>query len=401
MLYSMAKARFDVKLGSTVLVFLLLNSASPKLLENPKFSQPIPNSTVAVGREAILACVVENLGSYKVAWLRVDTQTILTIHNHVVTKNHRIGVTHSELKTWYLHIREVRESDKGWYMCQINTDPMKSQICYLDVVVSPDILDFPTSADIVVDEGADVSLRCVARGSPEPSILWKREDGQLIPSRMKMEAVSASGPTLNISKIKREHMGPYLCIASNGVPPSVSKRIMVIVQFPPSVWIRYQLVGAYDDQQITLECHSEAYPKSINYWTRDKGDIIPHSAKYVPEIIDSGYTVHMKLTINHLGEQDYGIYKCISKNSLGDTDGTINIYRISNSTLKNSSIYFKSKGPRKEANDVTYQIGSTEKDRADLLFLEDEFYSCAHQLGVSQMLTILWLRVLLYCITFV
>ena len=70
----------------------------------------------------------------QVAWLRVDTQTILTIHNHVVTKNHRIGVTHSELKTWYLHIREVRESDKGWYMCQINTDPMKSQICYLDVV---------------------------------------------------------------------------------------------------------------------------------------------------------------------------------------------------------------------------------------------------------------------------
>lgn len=46
----------------------------------------------------------------------------------------------------------------------------------------------------------------------------------------------------------------------------------------------------------------------------------------MPEIIDSGYTVHMKLTINHLGEQDYGIYKCISKNSLGDTDGTINIY---------------------------------------------------------------------------
>ena len=32
MLYSMAKARFDVKLGSTVLVFLLLNSVSPKLL---------------------------------------------------------------------------------------------------------------------------------------------------------------------------------------------------------------------------------------------------------------------------------------------------------------------------------------------------------------------------------
>ncbi|KAL1115646.1 hypothetical protein AAG570_005936, partial [Ranatra chinensis] len=70
----------------------------------------------------------------QVAWLRVDTQTILTIHSHVITKNHRIGVTHSDHRTWYLHIKEVRESDRGWYMCQINTDPMKSQVGFLDVV---------------------------------------------------------------------------------------------------------------------------------------------------------------------------------------------------------------------------------------------------------------------------
>lgn len=66
--------------------------------------------------------------------MRVDTQTILTIHSHVITKNHRIGVTHTEHRTWYLHIRDVRETDRGWYMCQINTDPMKSQVGYLDVV---------------------------------------------------------------------------------------------------------------------------------------------------------------------------------------------------------------------------------------------------------------------------
>jgi hypothetical protein len=28
----------------------------------------------------------------------------------------------------------VKETDRGWYMCQINTDPMKSQIGYLEVV---------------------------------------------------------------------------------------------------------------------------------------------------------------------------------------------------------------------------------------------------------------------------
>ncbi|RZC39382.1 I-set, Ig 3, and/or ig domain containing protein [Asbolus verrucosus] len=124
----------------------------------------------------------------------------------------------------------------------------------------------------------------------------------------------------------------------------VLKLCLLFVTVPPSVWIRYQLVGAYDGQQITLECHSEAYPKSINYWTRDNGEIIPHSGKYLPEIIEDGYKVHMKLTLNHLGPQDYGIYRCISKNSLGDMEGTINIYRIPNPNSKNGSFHFKSKG---------------------------------------------------------
>lgn len=40
------------------------------------------------------------------------------------------------------------------------------------------------------------------------------------------------------------------------------------------IWIPNQLVGAMVGEQITLECHSEAYPKSINYWTRENGNII-------------------------------------------------------------------------------------------------------------------------------
>ncbi|KAF0748855.1 Uncharacterized protein FWK35_00037732, partial [Aphis craccivora] len=100
----------------------------------PKFGEDLNNVTVPVGREAIFICNVEGLATYKVAWLRVDTQTILTIHSHVITKNHRIAVTHSDHRIWYLHIREVKEADRGWYMCQINTDPMKSQQGYLQVV---------------------------------------------------------------------------------------------------------------------------------------------------------------------------------------------------------------------------------------------------------------------------
>ena len=64
----------------------------------------------------------------QVAWVRVDTQTILTIHKAVITRSHRIGLSHTDMWTWNLHIRNVKETDRGFYMCQINTDPMMSQV---------------------------------------------------------------------------------------------------------------------------------------------------------------------------------------------------------------------------------------------------------------------------------
>lgn len=36
------------------------------MMDEPRFAQPIPNVTVAVGRDANLPCVVEHLGTYKV-----------------------------------------------------------------------------------------------------------------------------------------------------------------------------------------------------------------------------------------------------------------------------------------------------------------------------------------------
>lgn len=34
---------------------------------------------------------------------------------------------------------------------------------------------------MVVREGSNVTLRCAATGSPEPSITWRREGGEMIP----------------------------------------------------------------------------------------------------------------------------------------------------------------------------------------------------------------------------
>ncbi|ENN77838.1 hypothetical protein YQE_05677, partial [Dendroctonus ponderosae] len=48
--------------------------------------------------------------------------------------------------------------------------------------------------------------------------------------------------------------------------------------------------------------------------------------KYVLILMDNAYKVHMKLTIRNVNTADFGAYKCVAKNSLGETDGTIKLY---------------------------------------------------------------------------
>ncbi|UYV80558.1 hypothetical protein LAZ67_19000603, partial [Cordylochernes scorpioides] len=105
----------------------------------------------------------------KVAWIHVDRQTLLTLHTHVITHNPRVSVSHTNHRTWVLEIKQVQFEDKGYYMCQINTQPMKSQ------VVPPEFVSNHTLRNVTVMENANVTLSCKARGNPTPKIRWIRE----------------------------------------------------------------------------------------------------------------------------------------------------------------------------------------------------------------------------------
>lgn len=48
------------------------------------------------------------------------------------------------------------------------------------LTVPPYLYEELTSSDTDAREGSDVSLRCMAKGSPEPEVTWRREDGQEI-----------------------------------------------------------------------------------------------------------------------------------------------------------------------------------------------------------------------------
>ncbi|XP_013792980.2 lachesin-like [Limulus polyphemus] len=124
-------------------------------------------------------------------------------------------------------------------------------------------------------------------------------------------------------------MGAYLCIATNGIPPAVSKRIFLGINFSPMIWIPNQLIGAPLGTDVALDCNLEAHPTSVTYWMRESGVIIISNQKYVSvDISQENYKGQLRLTIRDLEPEDYGTYTCVAKNSLGETEGTICLYEI-------------------------------------------------------------------------
>ncbi|KOB71004.1 Neurotrimin, partial [Operophtera brumata] len=97
-------------------------------------------------------------------------------------------------------------------------------------------------------------------------------------------------------------MGAFLCIASNDVPPAVSKRITLLVNFPPTVIVPNQLLGAPLGTDVLLD------------------------PKYTISEERTSYKVMMKLTIRRFSRSDIGTYNCVSTNSLGKSEGTLRLY---------------------------------------------------------------------------
>ncbi|XP_068229296.1 lachesin-like [Palaemon carinicauda] len=331
--------RWPATLLAAVVSSTLLAFPEAAKVEMPIFLEPISNVTMPAGREVRLACVVDHLGSYKLAWIQKDRSAILTVGNHVITRNSRIGVSHDSHRTWYLTIRDLKPGDAGTYMCQINTEVAISQIGHVTVVVPPYIKDDMSSRDVRLSENTDVTLACSARGSPVPTIKWKREDNEKIKINHTVSKMEVAGPLLHLKDLTRTDMAAYLCIATNGIPPSVSKRIEVEVKFLPTVYVPHQLIGAHIGQDLTLECYIEAWPPGLNYWMRPNGIQVLHTDKKyeVKEIPGSQkYKTQMMLTIRDVSRADIGQYNCIANNSQGGAEQGV---RISASVPNHNTIH--------------------------------------------------------------
>lgn len=128
-------------------------------------------------------------------------------------------------------------------------------------------------------------------------------------------------------KVQRHQMGAYLCIASNDVPPAVSKRVILNVNFAPEIQVPSQLYGVGPGHDVTISCNVQAFPEAINYWMKNDKEMLLDGPKYnISEDVRSRYELMMYLTIKNWQRSDESQFSCISTNSLGKADGKIQSY---------------------------------------------------------------------------
>ncbi|XP_029169231.1 lachesin-like isoform X2 [Nylanderia fulva] len=404
--YGMASQNIALCVFIAAFLHVSLGQTPPKSEVLPEFLALLENHTVTQGRDVSFTCVVNHLQSYKreaasdatnvkmfsldlhsetmqikrnhrvfdvfskdkktrecvssrqrgivehrVAWIKSDSRAILAIHTHMVAHNPRLSVTHNGHNTWKLHVTNVQPNDSGTYMCQVNTDPMRSQTGHMKVVIPPDIMDLDDTADsLTTKENGDLQLRCRATGNPEPVVIWRREDGRNITLRNEHQGVKLltrtyEGEQLHLRNIQRQEMGSYLCIASNGVPPSVSKRYYVNVRFKPLIKVTNQLVAAPVDSDVLLQCYVESSPKALNTWYRNNGTDKVFSTELFPkttlgvklledekhdisEVTINDYAYQLNLTVRRLDRSDFGTYTCCAENAFGKAEASIRLQEL-------------------------------------------------------------------------
>ncbi|VVC87434.1 unnamed protein product [Leptidea sinapis] len=78
-----------------------------------------------------------------------------------------------------------------------------------------------------------------------------------------------------------------------------------------------------------MVCRATGYPEPYVMWRREDGQEFNCNGesgnKYMTSLSDDAYSRKMKLTIKRVSARDFSSYRCVAKNSLGETDGLIRL----------------------------------------------------------------------------
>lgn len=182
-----------------------------------------------------------------------------------------------------------------------------------------------STRSMITSTGESIQLECYATGYPQPTISWRRENNDLLPTGGSLY----KGNILIIHNITKADRGTYYCIADNNVASGARRNVLVEVEFPPNVIVersRYEQALRYD---ADLHCDVESYPSPTIRWFKD-GVEIQDSANYQVNIFSSSHDyTDSVLRIKRIEARHFGQYICQASNKLGTSHKIVELIESS------------------------------------------------------------------------
>ncbi|KRY34442.1 Lachesin [Trichinella spiralis] len=312
------------------LLVLLCSARACARLQAPHFGTPMKDVMARKNDNVSFTCQVRNIGRHLVAFVRTDPTVLITWQQRVFFGNQQKYSLEQADEHWILHINNVQMSDEGIYMCQVNTNPMIAQIASLTLEKPPKINKNKTTHDLIVKEGSNVSFACAADGNPKPDLSWRKRNGPVIQTNEPEESIIYK-ENFTIFNVHRSHMGEYICLASNGIPPDESWTLKLHVHFAPDI-ISAPSVKAKKTATARLSCFVEAWPKPTFMWKFENQFILAENYKYHVETLSNfsfPFQYQAILSVNFLEKADFGVYRCEAFNEHGKRTAAILLEEIS------------------------------------------------------------------------
>ncbi|KAF6729918.1 Hemicentin-1 [Oryzias melastigma] len=276
--------------------------------EVPKITVPQEVILSSVGADATLECKATGIPPPLVRWyksaLEVGSAPFVEQDVHRGT----------------LRIRTVQEVDAGQYSCVATSSAgTSSGTVSLVVGASPLFSEEPT--DVTANVGENITLPCVARGLPQPTVTWHRQNGRKVSpwTDSHSRTTQMEDGRLVIRSIWLDDEGLYICEAKNQFGTiQAEARVTVTGLEPPLLAQTTPVITAGIGQSLSLPCMLlNGIPLPERYWSQNGKPVKLNGSMF----LRSDGSLYIQKAI----PQDAGTYVCTAENVAGSANVSVSL----------------------------------------------------------------------------
>ncbi|KAG1653135.1 Down syndrome cell adhesion molecule-like protein Dscam2 [Nymphon striatum] len=275
------------------------------VLVKPKLSKIYVSKVIKQGAEVNIFCNIEEGDPpFTFTWFK-DGQTVLMQDGLAVQQASSYSI---------LSIRDANQKFNGMYICTArNKAGIAEQNFTVTVQGGPKWVKQITNTSSI--EGDTAIFTCQAKGSPQPTITWKRITVTL-KNDDKYEIKDYG--ELHIKDTQIYDAGQYACEAKNGVLAPITANAFLNVGVPPSILSTNEMRNISVESSITLICDVRGDLPLVIEWRKladtsyfTNNERFEESQKRQPRRLESS------LLIEEIEETDDGTFICEASNNYG------------------------------------------------------------------------------------